>query len=82
MTSFAPFSVDGQSLSIGDLTAENYVDRVALYGSLQISKDQEGLGRARELKSLVDAIVIALETESLPAKVLQVPIDEVKNPFV
>ncbi len=35
-----PFADDAASVSIGKLTIENGTDRVALYGSLDITRDQ------------------------------------------
>ena len=40
----APFADDAASVSIGKLTVENGTDRVALYGSLDITRDQQRLG--------------------------------------
>lgn len=80
---FQPFSDDSSSLSIGELTVENGTDKVALYGSLDVTRDKNGLKQAKALKSAVDAIVRALEQnkelpdESGPTEDPQ----QVKNPF-
>jgi hypothetical protein len=80
---FQPFSDDSASLSIGEFSIENGTDKVALYGSLDITRDKSGLKQAMVLKTAVDAIVKALEQdkalpdESGPAESLQ----QVKNPF-
>jgi hypothetical protein len=80
---FQPFSDDGASLSIGELTIENSTEKVALYGSLDVMRDKNGLKQAKALKTAVDAIVEALEQdkglpdESGPAEAPQ----QVKNPF-
>jgi len=85
---FQPFSDDAASLSIGEFTIENGTDKVALYGSMDVTKDQAGLKQAKALKAAVDAIVNALEQnkelpdesgpgESEPAETPQ----QVKNPF-
>ncbi len=80
---FQPFSDDSASLSIGEFTIENGTNKVALYGSLDLMRDQSGLKQARALKAAVDAIVKALEQdkqlpeESGPAETPQ----QVKNPF-
>ena len=42
-----PFADDAASVSVGKLTFENGTDRVALYGSLDITRDQQGLAHAR-----------------------------------
>jgi hypothetical protein len=41
-----PFADDSTSLSIGDRAIENGTDRVALYGSLDITRDQAGQKQA------------------------------------
>ena len=80
---FQPFSDDSASLSIGEFTIENGTDKVALYGSLDVTRDKLGLKQARALKAAVDAIVKALEQdkdlpdESPPSETPQ----QVKNPF-
>jgi hypothetical protein len=80
---FQPFSDDNTSLNIGEFTIENGTDKVALYGSLDVTHDKNGLKPAEALKAAVDAIVKALEqdkalpAESGPAETSQ----QVKNPF-
>ena len=80
---FQPFSDDSASLSIGAFTVENGTDKIALYGSLDVTRDKNGLRQAKVLKAAVDAIVKALEQdkalpdESGPAEAPQ----QVKNPF-
>ena len=60
---FQPFSDDSASLSIGEFIIENGTDKVALYGSLDITRDKSGLKQARALKAAVDAIMKALEQD-------------------
>jgi hypothetical protein len=80
---FQPFSDNSASLSIGEFTVENGTEKVALYGSLDVTRDKSGLKQAKALKAAVDAIVKALEQdkalpeESGPAE----PPQQVKNPF-
>ncbi len=80
---FQPFSDDSASVSIGEFTIENGTGKVALYGSLDVMRDKNGLKQAKALKAAVDAIVRALEQdkalpdESGPAEAPQ----QVKNPF-
>ena len=83
MAVFDPFADDAASLDIGRLTVENGRDRIALYGSLDLTRDQAGLTLARALKAVLDAAVRHLEAaHDLPATV---PAPEgtkaVKNPF-
>jgi heptaprenylglyceryl phosphate synthase len=83
MTKFKPFADDSASLSINELTVENGTDKIAVYGSLDVTRDKEGLKKARALKGFVDAVVKALEQDkSLPEKVgPEEPTQQVKNPF-
>jgi hypothetical protein len=82
MTVIKVFENEEESAGIGDLTIENRIDRIELYGSLQITKDKAGLRLARELKEVLDAAVAALEAEKdLPDQVALTPPDRVGNPF-
>jgi hypothetical protein len=67
ITSFAD---EAASTSVGDLTIENRLDRVSLYGSLDLTRDRQGLESARRLQALLEAIVKVLEGEGdrLPDK--------------
>jgi hypothetical protein len=47
---FKPFEHGNESSAIYDLTLENQVDCVSLYGNLQITKDQVGLQAAESYK--------------------------------
>lgn len=80
---FQPFSDDSSSLSIGDFTIENGHDKIALYGSLDVTRDKNGLKHAKALKATVDAIVKALEQDkALPDESGPLePPQQVKNPF-
>ena len=51
MTKFTPFADDVASVSIAKLTVENGTDRIALYGSLELTRGQQGLAHARTLKA-------------------------------
>lgn len=81
MSMIKPYANEADALSIGDLTVENRLDRIELYGSLQITRDKEGLALARELKSLLDSALEVLESEDLPDRIPLDPTDEVDNPF-
>lgn len=83
MPEFQPFADDAASLGLGEFTIENGRERVALYGSLDLTRDQAGLRLARALKGVLDATVAHLEAaHDLPG---QVPPPEkpttVRNPF-
>ncbi len=77
---FKPFETGNESSSIYDLTLENQVDCVSLYGNLQITKDQVGLKAAKALQQLINDVVIALEKEELPAQIERKPEQEIENP--
>ena len=57
-----------------DLNIENRTDRVSLYGSVDITRDAQGLEQALRLKGVVDGMVAALNEEQgrgvLPDKVV------------
>ena len=67
MIKLMPFADDAASMAIGKLTVENGTDRVALYGSLDLTRDKHGLAQALVLKNLVDQVVQHLHAaKSLP----------------
>jgi hypothetical protein len=83
MATIKPFANESDSISIDELTVENRTDRVSLYGSLDLTRDKQGLEHARALRTLADSVVKALESEKqLPEQVAppEKP-DTVKNPF-
>jgi hypothetical protein len=81
MSTIKPYANEADSITIGELTVENRMDRLEIYGSLQLTRDKEGLVLARELKLLVDAALEVLESEDLPDRIAIDPPDEVDNPF-
>jgi hypothetical protein len=82
MSILDPFANEADSIMIGDLTVENRLDRIELYGSLQITRDKAGLKLAEELKDLIDAAVAALRADkNLPDHIAVVPTQSVDNPF-
>lgn len=78
-----PFANESDALGIGaDLTIENRIDRVSLYGSVDLTWDKAGLVLARELLKVLQDTVNALEAapdlpDALPVK----PARKVANPF-
>lgn len=81
---FEPFADDAASRTIGGLSLENGTDRIALHGSLDITRDKAGLAQARLLRETCEAIVRALEAADLPEAVAEAedePPRTVKNPF-
>ena len=79
---FKPFEKGTESSSIEDLTLENDVDCVSIYGNLQITKDKVGLEQAKALQSFINDVVAALEKEELPEKIEHPAEQEINNPFL
>ncbi len=80
---FKPFENGTESHSIHDLTLENQVDSINLYGNLQITKDQAGLKAAKALQSYINDIVAQLEKQTdLPEQIARQVEGEVENPFL
>ncbi|WP_377807874.1 hypothetical protein ABNQ38_14410 (plasmid) [Azospirillum sp. A29] len=78
-----PYADDAGAMQIGELRVENGTDRVALYGSIDLTRDKQGLEHARKLRDLLAAVVKSLETETdLPDQIPPPkPTDTVDNPF-
>lgn len=81
MSDFKPYANESEEQEIGNLKIENRLDRISVYGDLDITRDQAGLAVARDLKTVIDAIVNVLEGEKLPEKVPAPVVKKVKNPF-
>lgn len=82
MTSLLPFENETQSINIDELTIENRLDRIELYGALVITRDQIGLQRALEIQSLINATVQSLQDQTdLPQAVEIKPSETIDNPF-
>ncbi len=80
---FKPFENGTESHSIHDLTLENQVDSINIYGNLQITKDQAGLKAAKALQSYINDIVAQLEKQTdLPEQIARQVEGEVENPFL
>jgi hypothetical protein len=81
---FVPFADDAVVRTVGALCFENGTDRIALHGSLDLTRDKAGLEQARLLQQTLAAIVKALEGADLPEAVAEAPDaqpETVKNPF-
>ncbi len=80
---FKAFENGSESHAIDDLTLENDLDCVSLYGNLQITKDQQGLKVAKALQAFLNDVVQQLEnTPDLPEKIQRDDLDEIENPFL
>ena len=79
------FAGDDSQSAVGSLSFENGRRAIVISGDVEITHDQFGLKRARELKAHVDAIVAALDgDQALPAQAEPEPAQvtrQVKNPF-
>lgn len=79
---FMAYENETDSFNIGNMTLENRLDRISLYGSLDITKDKEGLEKALKLKRIIDASIDALKRDkNLPEQIEPMAIDIVDNPF-
>lgn len=56
-----PFADDSAASSVGDMRLENGRDRIAVYGSLDLTRDQAGLALAREMQAVLAGVIEALE---------------------
>ncbi|ENX09163.1 hypothetical protein KTH73_11590 [Acinetobacter courvalinii] len=79
---FKPFEHGDESSAIYDLTLENQVDCVSLYGNLQITKDQAGLKTAKALQGFINEVVAALEKQELPEQIERQLEQDIENPFL
>jgi hypothetical protein len=84
---FRPFAEGAGVQTLAGFSIENGTQRIALHGSLDLTRDREGLRRAKALKNLLDAVVATLEAEAsaedLPEAVPEEPetAEPVRNPF-
>ncbi len=79
---FMAYENEVDSLLIDNLTVENRLDRISIYGSLDLTKDRQGLEFAMKLKRIVDASIDALKRDrNLPDYIDIKASESVKNPF-
>lgn len=65
-----PFADDSAATGIGDMQVENGRDRIAVYGSLDLTRDKAGLALAHGLRALLDTVIAVLEADhALPAAI-------------
>ena len=82
MPALQPFENETQSIQIDELTIENRLDRIELYGALVITRDQMGLQRALEIQTLINATVQSLQAQTdLPQSLVIKPSETIDNPF-
>lgn len=79
---FMAYENETDSFLIGNLTVENRLDRISLYGSLDLTKDRHGLESALKLKRLIDASIDALKRDrNLPDQITVKKAENIENPF-
>lgn len=80
-----PYANESEVVQIGDLTIENRLGRISLYGEIDITRDKQGLKAAQELKAVIDASLKVLEADlskgELPDAVTLEKTVSVDNPF-
>jgi hypothetical protein len=76
-----PYQNEAESVQINDLNIENRIDRVSIYGNLDLTRDKEGLAAAQALKEILDQILSELVKADLPERVVVSEPETVKNPF-
>lgn len=83
---FKPYEQGVESYQLDDLTLENQLDVINIYGNLQLYQDQYSLQQAQHLLTLMQNIVGHLQNlqqqNQLPEKVGLMESRWVDNPFV
>ena len=78
---FTPYRNESDCIRLDELTVENRLDRISLYGSIDLTRDKNGLAATRELKKIIDAVLSELEKAELPEKITLAASESVDNPF-
>ena len=82
LLSIDPFANEEEVITIEELLIENRLDLISIHGSVDITKDKQGLEYAFALKRQIDTIVESLKREDLPERIsVENVTKEVKNPF-
>lgn len=80
-----PYANESEVVQIEGLTIENRMDRISIYGEIDITKDKQGLKAAKELQTIIDAALKVLEADhgkgELPDAVSLEKTATVDNPF-
>ena len=80
---FKAFENGTESHAIHDLTVENDLDCVSLYGEVQNTQNPGGRKAAKVVQALLNDIGQQLEeTPDLPEKIERDDADEIENPFL
>ena len=67
--SFKPFADDVSQSTLDELTFENQGDAISIYGSIQITADQQGLAYAKQLARIANEAITYLEQQDLPENI-------------
>jgi hypothetical protein len=79
---FMAFQNETDSFQIGEMSIENRLDRISIYGNLEITKDKKGLSAALVLKRIVDASIEEMKRDkNLPEQISETQQESVPNPF-
>lgn len=78
---FMAYANESDSLTLGELTIENRLDRISISGSIELTKDKEGLQYAYKLKRIIDSAIEVLKKSDLPDHVELNANETVENPF-
>ena len=77
----SPFRNESDVVQINGFTVENRLDRVSMYGSIDLTLDKSGLEKALTLFEIVKNTVEALKARDLPENITISKPETTKNPF-
>ena len=60
---FKPYENEADILQVSDLNVENRLDRIVVFGSVDLTRDKAGLKLATTLKIVLDAVILKLQEE-------------------
>ena len=78
---FIPFANEADVLEVGGLAIENRLDRITLAGDVDLTRDKQGLAKAKLLHRLLADVVEKLEAAELPDTLPAPDVKTVANPF-
>ena len=77
-----PYQNESESLQLDELTIENRLDRVSIYGSIDLTLDKRGLAKAQQLKQILELVCGKLTDSVLPDQITIVEPETAENPFL
>ncbi len=81
MKQFLPYKNESDAVTIAELSIENRIDRVSIFGSIDLTKDKLGLAAAKVLKKILDDTVSELQASDLPDRLPAISEKTIENPF-